>query len=116
MTPPLLPATVTMMSMTKVYVGGVGCNDGRTASSSNDNCVAFDVVEDENAIIKHNHSDGQQQPMTQQSAFARPPGGFRRDCLTRYDRPLNSDTCPGAQSRSPTSRGGRGWACWNPKR
>ena len=34
---PLLPATVTATSMTQVFVGGVGGNDGQTTSSSNDN-------------------------------------------------------------------------------
>ena len=35
-TPPLLPTTLTMTSMMHVFVGRVGGNDGRTASSSND--------------------------------------------------------------------------------
>ena len=36
------------------------------------------------------------------------PGRFRKDRMTRYDRLLNFDTCPGAWLRSCTSRGGRG--------
>ena len=43
-TPPLLPMTVMMTSMTQIFVGRVWGNDGWTASSSNKDYVVFDVL------------------------------------------------------------------------